>query len=188
MTITLSWDLFVIVFFGLVITYSFIIGKHEAVKIVIATYIATVAVEGIGNIIERISGDSQPLLKVLGMNVETPTLTGIKLVMFVALIIFIAIRSGMEIEYSKEPSGPINTIITGLFGLATAGLLLSTLLNYVANVPLLDAQLEAASQMSPLAEQSRLMQVMIRNQDLWYALPALLLLLVGFISSESEKE
>lgn len=187
MTITLSWDLFVIVFFGLVITYSFIIGKHEAVKIVIATYIATVAVEGLGNIIERVSGDSQPILSVLGMNVETPTLTGIKLILFVALIIFIAIRSGMEIEYSKDSGGPVDTAITALFGVATAGLLLSTLLTYVANVPLLDAGLANASQVTPIAAQSRLMNIMIRNQDLWYALPALLLLAVGFLSSDSKE-
>lgn len=187
MTITLSWDLFVIVFFGLVITYSFIIGKHEAVKIVIATYIATVAVEGLGNIIERVSGDSQPILSVLGMEVQTPTLTGIKLIMFVALIIFIAIRSGMEIEYSKDTRGPIDTVITALFGIATAGLLLSTLLTYVANVPLLDTQLMNTIQVTAIGEQSKLMQIMIRNQDLWYAMPALLLLAVGFLSNSSKE-
>ena len=187
MTIVLTWDLFVIVFFGLVITYSFIIGKHEAVKIVIATYIATVAVEGLGNIIERVSGDSKPILSVLGMDFATPTLTGIKLIMFVALIIFIAIRSGMEIEYSKEGNGPLDTAVTALFGVATAGLLLSTLLTYVAGVNLLDAQLATATQVSPIADQSRLMQIMIRNQDLWYALPALLLLVVGFLSNDSKE-
>ena len=69
MTVTPTWDLFIIVFFGLVITYSFIIGKHEAVKIIISTYISILAVEGIGNVIERLTGDSRPLLSVLGLNV-----------------------------------------------------------------------------------------------------------------------
>ncbi|MDP7069092.1 MAG: hypothetical protein QF815_01075, partial [Candidatus Peribacteraceae bacterium] len=75
MTITPTWDLFIIVFFGLVITYSFIIGKHEAVKIIISTYIAILAVEGMGNIIARMSGDSTPILNVMGLSVDTDILT-----------------------------------------------------------------------------------------------------------------
>ena len=48
MNVTLTWDLFIIVFFAVIITYSFIIGRREAIKIIIATYIAIVAVQGSG--------------------------------------------------------------------------------------------------------------------------------------------
>lgn len=188
MDVTLTWDLFIIVFFALVITYSFIIGKQEAVKVIIATYIASVAAEGIANIFERVTGDSQPILSVLGLSVDLQLVTAMKLLFFIALIIFIAVRAGVEIDYSKEMSGITNTIITAVFGAATAGLLLSTLLTFVADVPLLDKALPDTAAVSPLLANSKLMQAMVMNQDLWFALPALLLLGVGLISSESSAD
>jgi hypothetical protein len=36
MNLTLSWDLFIIVFFALVVTYSFIIGRKESMKIIVS--------------------------------------------------------------------------------------------------------------------------------------------------------
>ena len=184
MNIAPTWDLFIIVFFGLVITYSFIIGKHEAVKIIISTYIAILAVEGIGNIIERISGDSRPLLSVVGLNVDGDILTAVKLVVFIALIIFISVRSGLEIDYSKDPGGPINAVLTAVFGFATAGLLLISLFIFVADVRILDPDLKQIEAISALLSKSKLMQVMILNQDLWFSLPALLLISVGVVSNE----
>lgn len=184
MNLTLSWDLFVIVFFAMVIAYSFIIGKHESVKIIIATYIATVAVQGLGNIMGRLTGESQPILYVLGLSVDSTILATIKLVVFVAAIIFIAVRGGIEIQYGKESGSMLTMILTALFGVATAGLILSTLLTFVAGSPLLDVNLAQAEAVSPIIQQSKLIQLMILNQDLWFALPALLLLGVGFLSSE----
>ncbi|MCA9370760.1 MAG: hypothetical protein KC680_02245 [Candidatus Peregrinibacteria bacterium] len=188
MTVTPTWDLFIVVFFGLVITYSFIIGKHEAVKIIISTYIAILAVEGIGNVIERVTGDSRPLLSVIGLNVDGDILTAVKLIVFVALIIFIAVRSGLEIDYSKDPGGPVNAVLTAVFGFATAGLLLISLFIFVADVNILDPSVEKMETISALLNKSKLMQVMILNQDLWFSLPALLLISVGIVSNEPTEE
>lgn len=188
MTITPTWDLFIIVFFGLVITYSFIIGKHEAIKVIISTYIAILAVEGIGNIIERLSGDSLPMLNMVGLALDSTILTAVKLVLFVALIIFIAVRGGLEVGYTKDPGGFINVILTAVFGMATAGLLLITLFIFVADVQILDPNIENIESIAPLLQKSKLMQVMFLNQDLWFSLPALLLIAIGFLSNETEEE
>lgn len=188
MTIAPTWDLFIIVFFGLVITYSFIIGKHEAVKIIISTYIAILAVEGIGNVIERLTGDSRPLLNVIGINVDTDILTAIKLVLFIALIIFIAVRSGLEIEYGKEHGSATNVFLTGLFGCATAGLLLVSLFVFVTDLSILDPNITQEELVAGLMQKSKLMQVMIKNQDLWFSMPALLLIAVGFLSNEARDD
>ena len=188
MTITPTWDLFIIVFFGLVITYSFIIGKHESIKVIISTYIAILAVEGMGNIIERLSGDSLPMLSMVGLSMDSTVLTAIKLVLFIALIVFIAVRGGLEIGYSKDPGGLINVVLTAVFGMATAGLLLITLFIFVADIQILDPNIENIAAIAPLLEKSKLMQVMILNQDLWFSLPALLLIVVGFLSNEVVEE
>ena len=181
MEIALTWDLFVIVFFAIIIAYSFIVGKHESVKIIIATYIAIVAVQGIGNILERLSGESEPVLNVLGVSLDITLLSTTKLLLFVITIIFLAVRSGVEIEYANETGTFLSTCLTGLFGFATAGLLLSTLLTYTTGLPLLSSTLTESPTISPLLAQSVLLATMIKNQDLWFSLPAILLIVVGFI-------
>ena len=184
MDITLTWDLFAIMFFATVITYSFIIGKHESVKLVIATYIATVAVQGLGNILVRLNGENESLLLSVGITLDDDMLSLLKLLLFIVVIIFLVVRGGLDVDYNKESSSLINIGVTGVFGFATAGLLLSTLLSYIAGGPLLDNALAQTDTVSPIIAQSKVMQLMILNQDLWYALPALLLVGVRFISSE----
>ena len=63
MEINLSWDLFVIVFFTVIIAYTFIIGRNQAVKIIISTYIAILAADGVGNIVERYFLGQEPAIK-----------------------------------------------------------------------------------------------------------------------------
>ncbi len=189
MNVTLSWDLFIIVFFGLVIAYSFIIGKHESIKVIIATYISIVAVEGIGNLLQRVTGQSESILNVLGFSVDLTVLMSAKLVFFVAIIIFLAIRGGLNIEYGKEMNTIINIIITGLFGFATAGLLMSALITLIGEPAQLAAQsVDQSSALSSIAQQSKLIQAIVLNQDLWLSLPALLLIGVGIISYAEEDE
>ncbi len=185
MDITLSWDLFVIVFFALVITYSFIIGKHESVKIIIASYIAIVSVQGIGNLLARFSGDSQPMFQMLGITVDITLLATTKLVLFVGAIIFLAVRGSFEVEFRREPGGALNSVLTGVFGFSTAGLLLSTLLTYVADVPLLSKNIADSATIATIVKQSHLMSTMVNYQDIWFALPALLILGTGFIGKEN---
>lgn len=188
MTINPTWDLFIVVFFGLVITYSFIIGKHEAVKIIISTYIAILAVEGIGNIIARLTGSNQSILSTLGLPFDANIVTSAKLVIFVILIVFIAVRGGVEIDYSKDPGGIINIVLTAVFGLATAGLLLTSLFIFVLNLPILDPTVQTNATVVALMSKSKLMEVMVKNQDLWFSLPALILVAVGFLSNDSGAE
>ena len=184
MDLTLSWDLFIIVFFALVITYSFIIGKHESVKIVIASYIAIVAGQGAGNVLERLSVGSKPILSSMGLSLDITLLGGTKLLIFIAVIVFLACRGGFEIRYRSDVRTSTSMLLTGLFGFATAGLLLSTLLTFVAGVPLLDQSIGDSPALAHIVEQSRLMYIMVEYQDMWFSAPALILMGVGLINTE----
>ncbi|TSC58261.1 MAG: Uncharacterized protein Greene041619_692 [Candidatus Peregrinibacteria bacterium Greene0416_19] len=182
MSLTLSWDLFIIVFFAIVVTYTFIIGKKESVKIMLSSYIAIVAVQGFGNLLQRLTGSADSMLSVVGVTIDLTILSTTKLVLFIAIIVFLAVRAGFDVKYDREPNQMISLAITGLFGFATAGLLLSTLLTYIAGVPLLDATVATASTLAPIVQQSELMKLMVVNQDLWFSLPAVLLIGVGMMT------
>jgi hypothetical protein len=183
MYVTLTWDLLVIVFFAIVVAYSFIVGKDESVKIVIAAYIASVAVQGIGNLLMKLSDTSQPLVGFFGYALDMDLISTAKIVLFVTLIIFLAIKGGFEMSYEKEMEGIWQTALTGLFGFSTAGLLLSTLVTYIAARPILDTQIATSPSLGPLLLQSRLVQMMVDYQDVWFALPAFLLLAVGVLGN-----
>lgn len=187
MSLTLSWDLFVIVFFAVVITYSLIIGKHESVKIIISTYIAIVAAQGMGNVMERASGGGGPLFDMLGISIDISLFSTTKLVLFILTIVFLAVRGGFEIDYNKEAGTIIDTILTAMFGFVTAGLMLSTLITFVADVPLLDDSMALNETIIKLMEGNQLMTAMIVNQDLWFALPAIILVAIGFMNNEAEE-
>lgn len=185
MQITLTWDLVIIVFFAMVITYSFIMGMHQSIKIVIASYIAIVSVQGIGNLLERLTGQAGPLVTVLGYSLDISVMSSTKLVLFIGAIIFLSIRGGFEVEYTKETGSATQSLVTGLFGFATAGLLISTLLTFVSGGPLLSTSTAGQAQaLQAVTSTSPLMQIMLEHQDLWFSLPAILLLGVGFLNNE----
>ena len=186
MPITLSWDLIVIVFFATVVAYSFIVGKDESVKIIIASYIAIVAVQAIGNLLSLLSAQSTSVMDMLGFGLSPDIISIIKLILFVAMIIVLAIRGGFEMEYAKDIEGTWEPVITGAFGFATAGLLLTALLTYIAAKPILDFSLPSAPLLQPLLQGSTLVQWMVTYQNIWFCLPALLLLGVGFAATRGK--
>lgn len=186
MELLLTWDFFVLVFFAIVIAYSFVIGKNDAVKIIISTYIAVVAGQGLGSFLASTSPYSKQLLSSYGIMVDITLIGGVKLLIFIATTIFIAVRGGLEIHYNKENSSLVNIALTAVFGFATAGLFLSTLLTFIADSALLDPNAIQTSALAKLSEQSVLMRALIVYQGLWYALPALLLIIVGFLNHSDE--
>ena len=180
MDLTLTWDLFISFFFAVVTAYSFIIGKHQTLKILVAVYIAILATQGLGNIFMRLTGEAEPvyrIFRVLGVSLNVSTMSVAKLVAFMIVIVAVALKGGFNVEYGKSHSSLIALLGTGLFGFATAGLIIISLLTFVAGAPLLDKTLGAQEILKPLMDSSRLVQVMVLNQDLWFSLPALL---VGF--------
>ncbi|MSR87397.1 hypothetical protein EXS70_04490 [Candidatus Peribacteria bacterium] len=186
MNLTLSWDLFIIVFFALVVTYSLIIGKKESTKIILASYIAIVAVQGVGNFAERMLGfdNMQSLFSSVGIPLDATATSIMKLVLFITIVVFLAVRAGLHVQYGHDNSVVTNVAMTVLSGFATAGLLLATLLTFIAGAPLLDMQITTTPGLDAILKDSTLMTLMIQNLDLWFTLPAGVLIATGFFSDQ----
>jgi len=104
------------------------------------------------------------------------------------VIIAVALKGGFSVEYGKSHSSVVALIATALFGLSTAGLIVVSLLTFVAGAPLLDPSLGSKEVLVPLMQTSHLVQAMVLNQDLWFALPALLLVGFGLIKEDGSEE
>lgn len=186
MDLSLSWDLLVIVFFAVICAYSFIVGKHESVKIIIASYIAIVAVQGLGNLAAQALLYSKDYIEMVGIGADLKILSTIKLAAFVGAIIFLAIRGGFDMEYTKDLGNTVDSLLVAAFGFSTAGLLMVSLLTFVAGSPLLDPNLAQAAALQPLLNSSELVKVLVDWQNLWFALPAIFLLILGFFAGDND--
>ena len=184
MQLSLSWDLFIVVFFAIVMSYSFIIGKQKSMKIIIASYISIIAVQGIGNVLSRALLNSGMTMESIGIPVDVTMIALAKIFLFALCVIVFVLRSGIDVSYDKDAGSILSMVYTGLFGFSTAGLIVSTILTYASGSGILDSTLVAQGTMAPLAAGSTLMQLMILNQDLWYTLPAFLIIALGFLHND----
>lgn len=184
MQLTLSWDLIVILFIAVVTAYSFIVGKDESVKIIIASYIAIVAVQALGGLLEMIVGETSVLTQMLGLGLSHSIIATVKLVLFVTCIILLAIRGGFEMQYASAIDGVWESALTAAFGLSTSALLLTSLVTFVADRPILDPLLSTAPLLVPLLMESTLVTWTVSQQNIWFALPALLLMIFGFMNQQ----
>jgi hypothetical protein len=186
----LSWDLFVIVIFAVIIAYSFIIGKENTLKVIIGSYIAILTADGIGNLVKQYvltSPEAIQFLQFFGYAGQDRTLILIKVVVFIAAIVIIAIKGGFEITSGLDQHGLVGLIMTLIFGFLSAGLVISTLLIYVSgasfvggNMNILNNTLAAAYQ------ESEMVKMMINNYNIWFALPAVAFLLTSLFNKNQQ--
>lgn len=185
LNVTLTWDLLVIMFAAVITTYSFIVGRKESYKIILATYVAAVAVHAASGLIGWLFSHSEHLFSVLGLPAQAPILGGIRLLLFVGCIIILTIRGGITVEM-EDIGGIADIAFTAAAGLATAGLLLVILLTAIAGSPLLDPAMTQSPNLAPLLAQSRLASALAEQQAFWFCLPAALLIANGIMSAQSE--
>lgn len=187
MNVTLSWDLFIIVFFSIIIAYSFIVGRNQTLKIIIGTYIAALTADGLANVVDKYLGGEQPILKVLAGPVGEEFLIGMKILVFIAVIVVIAVRGGFAVSILAEHRAAVRVMMTFLFGVLNAGLIVSTLLLYISGLSLVGAdQISVVG--AGLGSDSVLVELMIQNYSLWFSLPAIALVAVSFLESQPMAE
>lgn len=184
MNITLSWDLFIVVFFCIIIAYSFIVGRNQTIKIIIGAYIATLTADSIGNLMAKYLGGETPILKILEGPTGDQTLITMKIMIFIAAVVIIAVRGGFEVSILNEQRAPVRLLMTFFFGFLNAGLIVSTLLLYVSGLSLVGA--DQLGDVAMVGSESLLVQLMIENYSVWFSLPAVALVAVSFAEASPE--
>lgn len=180
--IRLSWDLFVLVFFGVVIAYSFIIGRNQTIKILIATYMAALTADGLGNLFQTYVIPAAPTLQ---GEAGVQALVLLKIFVFVLTIVLVAIRGGFSVDLAPENSVVTRILANLSFGFLNAGLMVSTLLVYLTGGSFVMGTAHTSLQTN-LYAQSQFIQTIVDHYDVWFALPALAILLVSFFQGQEE--
>lgn len=181
MNIELSWDLFIIVIFALVIAYSFIIGKNRTVKVLIGTYIAILAADGIGNLASKYVFDvdfAQKVANFLEMPLGESATIIIKVVVFITAIVILAQRGGFNVDSKGDAHLMIDGILTLFFGFLTAALAVSTILVFVGGSSFAFGAGPVSTNIE-LYKSSTLVKIMVENHNLWFSLPAISLVIAS---------
>ncbi|MEK7523946.1 MAG: hypothetical protein AAB588_02845 [Patescibacteria group bacterium] len=186
----LSWDLFVIVVFAVIIAYSFIIGKSSTLKVIIGSYIAILTADGIGNLFKQYVLSSQQMvqfLKFFGIGSEDKTMILVKIVVFITAIVIISMKGGFEIHGSLRRGGTIGVIMNLIFGFLSAGLVVSTLLVYVSGASFVGGNVSMVNNTLAAAyNESEMVKMMIDNYNFWFALPAVCFLVASLFNKREE--
>lgn len=181
-SLTLSWDLFIVAFFAIMMSCSFIVGRHQSMKIILASYIAAIATQGLVSVTKDSLGTD--MLISAGIPVDATMIALGKIFLFALCILIFVLRSGIEISYEKDTGSILTIVSTGLFGFSVSALIVSTILVYAAGTGVLSNSLLAGAGAASVATPSALMQLMIVHQNVWYTLPAFLIIIFGFLRGE----
>jgi len=187
MEINLSWDLFVIVFFAVIIAYSFIIGRNQTLKIIISSYIAILTADGVGNLIQHFLMNDANAGGILG-SPDAGGLVVIKIFIFVFTIVLISTRGRFTINMDKHGSSIINVILNLTYGILSAGLITSTILIYTSGASLVqETGIVLNEAVLAMYHDSIMVQTMINNYNIWFSLPAITFVISSFLGKELEE-
>ncbi len=118
----------------------------------------------------------------MGIPMDITVISIAKVILFIFLVIALAVQSGIAVSYERDGTTLMNLVYTMLFGLSTGALMVSTVLSYAFGKGILDPTITSSS-ITQIAGSGIVMQVMILNQDIWFTLPAILLVVVGFLKN-----
>lgn len=185
MEINLSWDLFIIVFFTVIIAYSFIIGRNQSIKIIISTYIAILTADGVGNLIDRFFLGESPTIKAIALTNNVSSLILLKIVVFIFTIVLITTRGKFQINMSHSHSVMMRMVMSIAYGVLSAGLITSTILIYASGASLLqENSLLMNDAILGIYRESELVRLMINNYNAWFSLPAIAFVVSSFFGKE----
>ena len=163
-------------FFGIVIAYSFIIGRNQTLKMIIAAYMAILTADGAGNLFQNYLLPAAPTLQ---GEAGDQALVLIKIFVFILVIVLLAIKGGFRVDILPETSIVTRLLSNLTFGFLNAGLMVSTILVYLTGGSFVTGTVQAAIETN-LYQESQFVQMLIDNYNIWFALPAIAIVLVSF--------
>lgn len=143
-------------------------------KVIISSYVAILAADGIGNIIEKYLIGVDPLIKIFTVDKVASALIILKISVFVFTIVLLATRGGFDINLEDEKSPFIRLTMTAMYGILSAGLIVSTILIYTSGVSLVEGTIDLTNTVIyNVYQSSYLVKQMINYYNVWFSLPAL---------------
>lgn len=184
----LSWDLFILVFFAVVIAYSFIIGRNQTMKVILGTYVAVLCADGLGNLFAKYFVTSQTFLKFLkffAIGDQAQATAFFKVLILLILVVLIAVRGMFNVEADDDTNVTIKIIMLLLMGVFSAGLMMSAVLVFISGTSLIGGVAGSNNILLDVYNSSRLVRIMIDYANLWFFLPGIAFVVMSILHKKS---
>ena len=190
MELVLSWDLFAIVVFGIVVAYSLIIGTNSTIKVIVGVYLGILAADALGNLFEDYLLTSNMFVQFLGLfgvNNEAEAIVIAKIIIFVLVVVLLTVRGGFHVDIGTHHNIALRVITNFVFGVLCAGLIVSTAVLYVSGGSLVQAGTGVLTgNVTNLYSDSVLIQNMLVYYNFWFALPVIAFLGWSLVGGHEE--
>jgi hypothetical protein len=175
-----TWDLFILILFVIIVAYSFLIGRNQTSRIIIATYIALLAADGLGNYLFKILIGPNPSIQLFSIQASANSIVIVKLIIMCIMIVALALKGGFEAE-TPDAGGTFLNLISGLFlGFLSAGLIVGGILVYLSGGSFLPGMgFEATNVAVNIYNTSQLARLILDNSSILFSLPAVGFILMG---------
>jgi hypothetical protein len=178
MQTAVSWDLLVIVFFIIIMSYSYIVGSNGTAKIILASYVGMLAANGIGNLFAKSIHLSAPLIKIVETSADENVII-FKLFMFIVITLLLVLKGGFLVEVGRFNSWPLRMGITTVLGFLSAGLIMSTVLVFIAGGKVDSFLVSSLQEGVDIPATTVFVRSMLQYYNLWFAAPAVVFSLLS---------
>jgi hypothetical protein len=188
MDLRLSWDLFIIVFFGIVVAYSFIIGRNNNLKVILATYVSALGADAVGNFFGNtlaLSDAFMKLMKVFYITTPVQAIVLVKILFFLIIIVLLSVRGAYSVSVINRGSAAFRMLINLLFGILNACLIVSIALIFISGSSFIAGGLGASPAFQDIYNQSSLAKLLIDYYSIWFMLPAFSFLVISLMTSKA---
>lgn len=187
--LSLTWDLFVLVFFIIIVAYSFIIGRDNTIKVILGTYVAAIAADAGGNLFGQYFAGSAFFLKILkfaSLGTEAGAIIFCKVLLFVLLVILFAVKGAFEVRTIADKSSAIRLVTLVLYALMSAGLIISCILLFVSGISLVGGVNDESAKfaLTNIAAKSKMIHMILNNAYLLFCIPAISFIIHSLYSRE----
>ena len=188
MNIALSWDLFLVVFFVIIVAYSFIVGISKNLKILISAYISILVADGFSEILRKYFFSAEPLIPIFREG-EDDTFVIFKITIFIIFMVLLVIRGNYSVNISFQKGGFLAWFSNALFGFLNAGIIMATILRYVSGASFIRGQGESVNSIIfDIYNQSYLVKGMVDNYHVWFSLPAIIFVALSLFFFDPARE
>ena len=188
MDLKFSWDLFILVFFVIISSYSLIIGKNNTIKVLLGSYVALVAADAIGGLVSHYFMGTQMFVAVAReaqMPGDEEAVIFLKVLVFVLMVILFAVRGAFVVDTHRGNS-VASFMLHLVYSVLSAGLIISTILVLISGVSVIGGGGTVSEALTSLTDQSFLVKNMVYYHKVWFAAPALVFLLHSFVGDRLE--
>ncbi len=178
MSLTPSWDLFIIAFFIVSIVFGIALGRERAVASVLASYLGLLAANIGGNALTNaLSGTSTAQLgDTLSITANTSPFA-VKIAIFVLITTLLIAKGDFFKRASTHHDNLTSIIAGGIYSFFNAGIITTAVVSFLSD-----------SQRTELLTQSNLINQIMQYQIPWMLIPIGLMILLGFQKSSSDPQ